>query len=733
MTNMERKAKKSTEKTSLQNKVKQSLTKKLNATIIGILGIIFIALTAYNSIKHYNDEITTSTKLVTRDNEFFAEKLRAFLDSSLLSAESLKEIVEEELKLNKKNRSREVIYRALMGTFKSNPGIGGLGVYFEPNSFDGKDDKFRGQDRHSTSKGRFCPYVYYNDKGKLEPGASEDIEDSTSNDFYTAAIKSGKVHLTQPDYVDIDGNKIFMTTYNIPIKDKKQRIIGLVQCDIYLDKVIKSIQKYRKYLQSSYYVLTSGKGKIVAHSRYQEKIMKNEFKQHPGFKSLYKNLMEEKILESDEISPVTGEETKNFFSSIPIRGTEQQWVLKTSTLSADFIAKAKGNVFRTILAYIGILLIIGLAIKVLVNKMISHPFFFIQRAMTKLSQYNLNTDAERQAVEKYITSQDEVGDITRSIDLMIKNLREIVNNIASHSKNTADTAKELTNIAHTAGQSAKEVTGAVGNIAEGANSQAHETQEAAQNMEISAELLSNMINILKELSNAIEHINFRKEEGHKALSELYAITNDNREQSIFIKDIIVETHRSAESISKASEMIQSIADQTNLLALNAAIESARAGEAGKGFAVVSDEIRKLAEDSTTFTEEIVKIISELKDRTESGVQVMEAVGDKMNEQRTKAEITMEKFENISNAVDKSTKILEQVNLSSENIRKKNSYINEVIQNLSAIAEENASTSEEVAANVDSQMEIISNLSHESDSLAIIAEQLDHEISKFNLQ
>ena len=134
--------------------------------------------------------------------------------------------------------------------------------------------------------------------------------------------------------------------------------------------------------------------------------------------------------------------------------------------------------------------------------------------------------------------------------------------------------------------------------------------------------------------------------------------------SEFVKDTsnhMAELSSQVKSIDSFVSVIKEISEQTNLLALNAAIEAARAGEAGRGFAVVADEIRKLAEQSNDFTNDIKTIIDELRQKSTGAVEAMVEAKGIVNKQNISVKSTEEKFEMIAQAIETVKDVIEKLN------------------------------------------------------------------------
>ena len=690
-----------------------SLGVRVGLLISLILFVILGVKAVYDINKNYNDVIESGEKYKVEETLRYASELEEMFSTTYQMGYDVSSVIQNTINgIPMENRSRDLVINNIVEIMKESDKVSGMAVSFEPNKFDGKDNE----------KGVFSKYV-------VKDGGSLNVQDASyeGEDWYTRPMKEKKVVIIDP-YVDTDGK--MKTTYAFPIMHNNNPV-GVVAVDMLIDGLQKMLEE-KSLGSDDFKGLLTEEGYFIANAMDSSQIMKNLYEQVPEAKNNVAEALKSGYKITEESIAGSGEKGKIAYIAVNLKGVDDKWCYESVTSLSYFLRDAVQTTWINVTFNVLVILIMGAIVMIILLGKVSKPLSVIESGMMKLSNYDLDVKEEADKLAKYKNSRDEIGSVSRSIHTMVQNLTAIVEKILTNAQSTAATAEELTATAQSASSSSNDVSQAVSNIADGATSQAEDTQNAAASVEASDNLLKDMLEVLNRLTESTDMIDARKNEGSQLLDELIEITDENIRISERVSEVINATNKSTETISTASEMIQSISDQTNLLALNAAIEAARAGEAGKGFAVVAEEIRKLAEDSARFTNEIRQVIEDLKGKSESAVEMMKASNEMMEKQNEKVRETGDKFSEIATEVENSKVIVAQIDEGANKISEENLSVVRVVENLSAIAEENAATTQEAAASVDTQAQSIRDISQASENLADIAMQLQQEISKFNL-
>lgn len=354
--------------------------------------------------------------------------------------------------------------------------------------------------------------------------------------------------------------------------------------------------------------------------------------------------------------------------TFPLRFADREWSL-IGYINNDLISEHTRELNTKILinTLIGTLIIIPLGI--LIIRLTYNPIIHLRDLVQELAHGE--ADLTRSIT---VTSKDDLGQISSSINHFVLSLNKLISDIKACSEETTEAIHNIENQTQSNSDMSNRNSDDLARAVTAVTEMTATANHVAENTHTAATLTNDAIRIAEESTTIVDH----------AIKDV----NELSEEFVSMSGSINSMVQDADRINEVLNVIGSIAEQTNLLALNAAIEAARAGEQGRGFAVVADEVRSLAARTQDSTSQINEMLGDLQSSSETVVTALNN--------------TQYKFES-------TTKSTSKINTALGNIVDSISEIADITEQISSAATEQKQVTVEIDQNMTSMQNAMSTL------------------------
>ena len=427
---------------------------------------------------------------------------------------------------------------------------------------------------------------------------------------------------------------------------------------------------------------------------------------------------------------MTSDEWGDFYSAFaPVYNSSKQIVGIVGVDCSASAIRTQQNTFIRQFILIGFAgLIVAIVLSLIISRVLSRSVSTIAGKMSELAM------KEGDLTQKiHVKSKDEVGDIAKSLNVFLENLREIVQNIGTSEHKLLENAEHVNDIVVSSANEVSQVNVVMNEMGDNVLEMSDLVHKIAQNAKNNHDKISSVMSETKSKTEYINHVGEKAQKLEKdAISAKEHIESalDRIGQTLEEK---IAGSKDVERISELTDQILEIADQTNLLALNASIESARAGESGRGFAVVAGQIGKLAEQSSETAEEIqtlnAYIINVVDQLAEASFELLNMVKGNVMSDYDVLVHTGKEYANDANGFRELMTVFEEhINEIQQSMNRINEYVDQIMNGFDKQKEEVLNNSEHISQMDEEFKEIVNAVQDNKE----IVDELEKIIKQFKI-